>query len=74
MHTFVSVVQAIVRGILVRKWFRASLVEASAHIHDRDYFKRLASIGTCIRANTSETMDVLAQQVYSIAPGAIHPV
>eukprot|EP00892_Ulva_mutabilis_P005228 jgi/Ulvmu1/3077/UM015_0117.1 len=63
MHTYVSVVQAIVRGIFVRNWFRASLVEASARISDRDYFKRLASIGACTRSTAVDSMDVLAQQV-----------
>lgn len=63
MHTYVSVVQAIVRGILVRNWFRASLVEASARIADREYFKRLASIGACTRSNAADAGDILAQQV-----------
>lgn len=65
VHHMVSVIQAVVRGVSVRKWFRASLMEASSRISDRAYFKRLAGIG-CSSGNVGtggDGLDILAQQV-----------
>lgn len=64
-HRMVSVVQAVIRGVTLRKWFRTSLMEASSRITDRAYFKRLASIGcSCgMAAAGGDGMDILAQQV-----------
>lgn len=64
-HRMVSVIQAVMRGVVVRKWFRASLMEASSRIGDRAYFKRLAAIGSSAKdvGQGGESMDILAQQV-----------
>lgn len=64
-HRMVSVIQAVMRGVIVRKWFRASLMEASSRIGDRAYFKRLAAIGSSAKdvGQGGESMDILAQQV-----------
>ena len=68
LHALVAVLQAMVRGMQVRAWFRASLVTAQARIPSRAYFRRLADIGQLKRQEslTSEpsgTTDILAQQV-----------
>jgi hypothetical protein len=67
-HRMLSVVQAIMRGMMVRNWFRASLMEASSRIADRSYFKRLAAIGVSSGnvGGGNDGLDILAQQVHSM--------
>lgn len=75
-HRMVSVIQALMRGVIVRKWFRASLMEASSRISDRVYFKRLAAIG-CSSGSAGpggDKLDILGKQVSAfVCWSGLHP-
>jgi hypothetical protein len=66
MHNVITIIQAVVRGMQLRTWFRETLSTVAARFPNRDYFRRLASIGAghrSLSASASPGVDMLAAQV-----------
>ena len=70
VHGLATVLQAIVRGMQVRAWFRAALAAAASgsRVPSREYFRRLADIGSLKRAESTDGSmlvgnDALAEHV-----------